>query len=36
MPYQNYFKLEVYKLGEYAVVEFKDGVQYKDGTVRKM
>jgi DNA gyrase subunit B len=30
-----YFKLEVYKLGEYAVVEFKDGVQVQDGTVRK-
>ena len=30
-----YFKLEVYKLGEYAVVEFKDGVQVQDGTVKK-
>lgn len=30
-----YFKLEVYKLGEYAVVEFKDGVQVQDGTVNK-
>ncbi len=29
-----YFKLEVYKLGEYAVVEFKDGVQVQDGTVK--
>ena len=30
-----YFKLEVYKLGEYAAVEFKDGVQIQDGTVEK-
>ena len=30
-----YFKLEVYKLGEYAVVEFKDGVQVQDGNVKK-
>jgi len=30
----DYFKLEVYKLGEYAVVEFKDGVQIQDGTVK--
>ena len=29
-----YFKLEVYKLGEYAVVEFKDGVQVQDGKVK--
>ena len=29
-----YFKLEVYKLGEYAIVEFKDGVQVQDGTVK--
>ena len=31
----DYFKLEVYKLGEHAVVEFKDGVQIQDGTVKK-
>ena len=31
----DYFKLEVYKLGEYAVVEFKNGVQLQDGTVKK-
>ena len=31
----DYFKLEVYKLGEYGVVEFKDGVQIQDGTVKK-
>lgn len=30
-----YFKLEVYKLGEYAVVEFKDGIQIQDGSVKK-
>lgn len=30
----DYFKLEVYKLGEHAVVEFKDGVQIQDGTVK--
>ena len=30
-----YFKLEVYKLGEYAAVEFKDGVQIQDGTVKQ-
>ena len=30
-----YFKLEVYKLGEYATVEFKDGVQIQDGTVKQ-
>lgn len=30
-----YFKLEVYKLGEHAVVEFKDGVKIQDGTVKK-
>ena len=30
-----YFKLEVYKLGEYAAVEFKDGIQTQDGTVKK-
>ena len=29
----DYFKLEVYKLGEYAAVEFKNGVQIQDGTV---
>jgi DNA gyrase subunit B len=29
-----YFKLEVYKLGEYAVVEFKEGVQTQDGKVK--
>lgn len=31
----DYFKLEVYKLGEHAVVEFKDGAQIQDGTVEK-
>lgn len=31
----DYFKLEVYKLGEHAIVEFKDGVQIQDGTVKK-
>lgn len=30
-----HFKMEVYKLGEYAVVEFKDGVMIQDGTVKK-
>src|SRR5699024_2092104 len=30
-----YFKLEVYKLGEHAVVEFKDGVPVKEGEVVK-
>lgn len=30
-----YFKLEVYKLGEHAVVEFKDGVPVQEGEVVK-
>lgn len=32
----DYFKLEVYKLGEYACVEYKDGVQIQDATVTKI
>lgn len=31
----DYFKLEVYKLGEHAVVEFKDGVEVQSGEVKK-
>ena len=30
-----YFKLEVYKLGEYAAVEFKNGVQTQSGEIKK-
>lgn len=30
-----YFKLEVYKLGEYAAVEFKDGKQIQSGEIKK-
>lgn len=30
-----YFKLEVYKLGEHAAVEFKNGVPIQEGTVTK-
>lgn len=30
-----YFKMDVYKLGEHATVEFKDGSQLQDGTVKK-
>ena len=33
--FSKYFKLEVYKLGEYGVVEFKNGVMLQDGTVTK-
>lgn len=29
------FKLEVYKLGEYAAVEFKDAIQIQDGKIKK-
>lgn len=32
----DYFKLEVYKLGEYACVEFKDGKQIQSGEVKKI
>lgn len=32
----DYFKLEVYKLGEYACVEFKNGVQVQSGEVKKI
>lgn len=32
----DYFKLEVYKLGEHAVVEFKDGVEIQSGEVKKI
>lgn len=30
----DYFKLEVYKLGEHAIVEFKDGVEVQSGEVK--
>lgn len=32
----DYFKLEVFKLGEYACVEYKNGVQVQDGEVVKI
>ena len=31
----DYFKMEVYKLGEYAIVEFKNGKQIQSGDVKK-